>query len=254
MTYSSDMKLQWAHSKAAEYDAEVDTWTEAGGYRVVFEPQADGVEHVIRLQVKPLPTTLSLILGDILQNLRAGLNHLVYEIAERRNPNLPTDIAERIEFPIFGDRSMTPGEARAKIGALPPDAQTVVESVQPHLKGDRYGDDPLWHLHELARIDRHRLRHKADTVPGPQILMGGNNLRIYEIMLYNVAEASHGTEIGRCRIKPNNPDLPMQMDVTLEPVIIFEGGPLSGQNVAGCIERIFRHIDTDIVPPLLPFR
>jgi hypothetical protein len=51
------------------------------------------------------------------------------------------------------------GSGLSKIQGIDPTAQTIIESLQPYHRGASYRDDPLWRLHELARIDKHRLLH-----------------------------------------------------------------------------------------------
>ncbi len=92
------------------------------------------------------PATLALILGDFVQNLRAALDHAVFDIsASPQNKNS--------EFPIFRSPKEFEGQRKRKIGLLSDPVQAFIEEQQPSLP-----DPPnlLWRLHDLATTDRHR--------------------------------------------------------------------------------------------------
>jgi hypothetical protein len=104
-----------------------------------------------------LPAKWPALVGDCLQNLRASLNHLTWELDTRK----PADRDESVEFPIF----WKPPKANAwakRTGSLPTAVETAIKGFQPYCRGQANPTgDPLWWLHELARIDRHRYLHFA---------------------------------------------------------------------------------------------
>ena len=104
----------------------------------VDEEQADGV---------------SAIAGDIVHNLRSALDHLVWEFSD-------PDQRPRSEFPVYlqsGNGSDGfEGGGQPKIRTLPLALQSQVEELQPYHSGGSAKSHPLWLIHDLDRIDKHR--------------------------------------------------------------------------------------------------
>ncbi len=250
---SHDLKLAWADHQSKVFEDQRTAWHAAGGYGVEFEPQPNSPEHVIRLKAEDTPDVFSLVIGDALHAMRSGLDHLAFALSEAFTSPLTTEIAERIEFPIFGDRAMTIGERSRKLGAMDPAAATIIEGLQPHQRGNNYADDPLWVLYDLARIDRHRLLHV--TVAQLQgVGVGGDNLHIESMTIGGWGpNAEDGAELGRCSVRPIDPGRPMHMNVAPEPTIIFKEGPRIGRSVLPELRAIRDHISGSVLPPLEPF-
>ncbi len=253
LLHSFQWKFRWGQIQLQAFEANVTAWRASGGYGVVFEPQPDSPEHIIRLKAGEPPPELSLIIGDALQNLRSGLDHLAHALAAQHTDPLPPDVGARSEFPIFGDRAMTANERERKIGAMHPDAAAIIDGLQPHARGDRYEDDPLWQLHELARIDRHRLSHLTFAQYGG-VGVGGDNLYIEHMTITGGGpDLEDGAELGRCSVRPINPGKPMHMNLQSIPEIAFKDGPLAGATVSAAFMGVLRHINDRVVPPLVPF-
>jgi hypothetical protein len=113
------------------------------------EPEHDRVTY--RVELKQPHVYIYLIFGDFLQCLRTALDQAVWSLIHHWTG---TD-SEGSEFPIFGARPSDQGSFERKTKGLPSDAIAYIESIQPynHLS---VGDYPLWQLHELNRIDKHR--------------------------------------------------------------------------------------------------
>jgi hypothetical protein len=125
---------------------------------------------------EPLPHEFSLILGDAAHALRASLDHLALElaIAHHRPRALPPAIEKASEFPVFPAKvgnelgrnafrrvekktgKPARGSGLYKLQGLHPDAIEAIERIQPYHRGTAYTEDPLWLIHELDRIDKHR--------------------------------------------------------------------------------------------------
>lgn len=117
----------------------------------------NGEMHLRLGRFSELPTRAwSVVVGDCVQNFRAALDHMAWQLSsvqERRSH--PT----RIEFPIFNDQARYQQDASRKIAGIPAAAANVIESVQPYHRGAAFVEHPLWKLHELATIDKHRRLH-----------------------------------------------------------------------------------------------
>lgn len=160
-TYGHNLKLDRAAYHLQSLDTQIRRWSESGPHRYTYELDSQSGKKHVRVHFDPLPDEFRLILGDCLHNLRAALDALVYELALWYLDiyPLPEGRASGLEFPVFGDRVMTTREHRRKIGCIHPDAQAVIKRLQPYNRGDEFARDPLWVLHRLANVDKHRAPH-----------------------------------------------------------------------------------------------
>lgn len=122
------------------------------------------------------PPLIGVLAGEILYHLRSCLDHFACELTEAYNH----PVNDSIEFPIFldGDKfrnpqtgQLTPGLIK-RIGGIDPAKQAIIEGQQPFKC--LYGapeDDPLWHLYELARIDRHQTLHFVSAYTSESIII-----------------------------------------------------------------------------------
>ncbi|MGO9124559.1 MAG: hypothetical protein ACLP6G_06680 [Terriglobales bacterium] len=98
--------------------------------------------------VPSISPDVRLLLGDTAHNLRTALDHLACELARS------VGIADpMVYFPIFESRTTYEAVSSRKTHGMPPEAKNLIDRIGP------YGghDDLLWGLHELDRIDKHRL-------------------------------------------------------------------------------------------------
>ena len=156
------LKLDWASHHLACLDAKVREWTERKPHHYVTNIDRKSDKKLVRIRLlNPPPAEFRLIIGDCLHNLRSALDSLVYELALAHNgiDPLPEDRAKGLEFPIFGNRMMDAQECRKKIGCIHPDAQAAIKGLQPYNKGNEFASDPLWKLHRLSNVDKHRVPH-----------------------------------------------------------------------------------------------
>jgi hypothetical protein len=116
------------------------------------------------------PQSISVSLGDALQDLKSALDHAVYELARIREAT-PIQL-EDSEFLIAEDPAWYRGNRKRRLGAIGPDALEYVDSLQPHLGLD--AEHPhravLRTIRQLARIDRHRYIHVARLAIGEPII------------------------------------------------------------------------------------
>jgi len=112
----------------------------------------DGSTTYRRRSLPEPPVEFSLVAGDCLQNARSALEHAVYALSQQVEPTF-----ERTAFPVC----LTPKEfadQRRALRFLPGGHQTFIEAIQPFkMNPGNPKMSPLWRLHDLARIDRHRI-------------------------------------------------------------------------------------------------
>jgi hypothetical protein len=137
--------------------------------------QADGWIPVYWRQPNDPPIELALICGDVMNNLRAALDHLVYAVASADSGRSQNGTA----FPIY--RSNTEYRKPRRDGKSPRDRRlkgvsephrSIIDAAQPYNERDP-DTHPLVSLAWFTNTDKHRLVHPAFTSN-----MGPNDIEI----------------------------------------------------------------------------
>lgn len=129
---------------------------------------------MFRVKISGYPTDrMSILLGDFIANLRFSLDHLIWFLSTENHPRLQH--WDETEFPIFIERN---GEAvRKRIKWLKPPQRKIVRDLQPYTGGEARHEHPLWLIHELANLDKHKkiaiilpdLTFRAGTADEPDL-------------------------------------------------------------------------------------
>ena len=194
-TPSFRSKLDWASEHIERLETVQETWLRTHAYTTVADREPKTGRVVFKAKItKPPPAELSLILGDAAHALRSTLDHLALElaVAYQRPTQITPAVEKASEFPIFPDKvgnklgrdafhvveqktgKPARGSGLHKLQGVDPDAIKAIEGIQPYHRGATYIEDPLWVIHELDRVDKHRrLNLTAYAMPSTQIV-GGN--------------------------------------------------------------------------------
>lgn len=210
------LKFDWATEHLELLDEEVRRWREVDGYSIAIEFDPNTREHVARLRIlKPIPDRWALLIGDIAHNFRSSLDQLAYSLMFAYTPTPTNSEINDSEFPIFGKRPPTANELRKKIGAIDPQAQAVIEGLQPHHGGPDYSSHPLWVLHDINNIDKHRLLHVTATMP-TMLGVGASMMGRFQLMNFS-HEIGDGAELLRFHPNPAEVEvnLGIHLDITL---------------------------------------
>ncbi len=151
---SSLWKLDRARKHAADLASEAETFMAASPCQV--ESVGNGPDGAGRLRVAhviPLPSVMSMIAGDAAHNIRSALDHFAWAAADPSVRNRQTC------FPIGNgatahDRDKWRSQVERQLRGATPQLISAVEAMEPW-QGGR--DQHLWMIHELDRIDKHRL-------------------------------------------------------------------------------------------------
>lgn len=119
---------------------------------------------IYELDIDPgIEQNWSLIVGDILSNLRASLDHIAWALATKNASNQGSELcdkkARRVYFPLRMKKDCSPhlgGLKKADLELLLPEAHKTVESFQPYNVTDRPQLALLKVLHYLVNEDKHR--------------------------------------------------------------------------------------------------
>jgi hypothetical protein len=153
------LKVERADKHIRDLCVALEAFYATNPYGIARKINPDTGEHVYYVtRVDEVPSSISIIAGDALQNLRSALDHLVYQlVAEGIAPKTP---GSHIGLPVADSptKYMSP-KFRRKIQGAGPNAIKRIDALKPY----RGGNDTLWHLHKLNNVDKHRLLLAAIT-------------------------------------------------------------------------------------------
>ena len=119
---------------------------------------------VVVTELVPTPIEISVILGDVLTNLRAALDHIAWQLACRDLGSEPTGKgATAIAFPIAADQEDFAKCRETKL--LSDSSKKFLERHQPYAAGRR----DLSIVREFSNVDKHRYVHSALAVLKPEL-------------------------------------------------------------------------------------
>jgi hypothetical protein len=96
------------------------------------------------------------VIGDIAQNLRSALDHVVWQLV-LANGGTPKPGGGGTQFPILAEETRHGSLAvRTVAGGVSPAALKIIEAAQPYsTAADRYGSAPAI-VHHISNTDKHR--------------------------------------------------------------------------------------------------
>src|SRR5271166_2457912 len=146
-------KLNRAEHNIVNLKKEADSFLDSGDYRAIPDDNENAFRRALEYHsTRSVPARFSVLAGEIVYHLRSALDHLVWQlvIANRATPG------HSHEFPIFKAKPLKKDHFEKKIRGVSPRTAAIIESLQPYRAGTAADNDPLWILHDLCRIDKHR--------------------------------------------------------------------------------------------------
>jgi hypothetical protein len=146
-------KLKRAHKHIVDLNGEIKAFSNSSTHGIRRKPDAHG--YILVHNVGRVPPLISVLIGEVVYQLRSALDHLVWQLVIA-NEQTPSD---KNEFPIFWKVPTSADNKAAfnrKIKGISSDALALVEALQPYHR-PAPKEDPLWVIHELNNIDKHRL-------------------------------------------------------------------------------------------------
>ena len=149
-------KVERAKRHLGDLEADRRAYLEADPYRAIRERDPETDKMVVRLRIDPpIPTKLSLILGDVAHNLRTALDYLACHLVETNRGT----VTDRTAFPVWrkNDSPTTAelgGLVKDKLAGASPTAIAAVIGLEPHEGGAGH---QLWTVNEIDRLDKHQL-------------------------------------------------------------------------------------------------
>jgi hypothetical protein len=176
-------KVERAGEHVADLKSEIGRFFATEPYARAIKDDPQTGERVCYLSVcKDVPLRVSIIAGDAIHNIRSALDYLAYQLV-RVGSGSPGPFAS-VYFPISESALELEDAIQRKLKGARPEAKDAIRAVKPY-KG---GNWPLWHLHRLNIIDKHRLLVAAGNTGFRN--MGPQDLE----MMRKIWTGSHGSE------------------------------------------------------------
>jgi len=185
--------------------------------------------------------TSPLSLGDLVYNLRSGLDQLAWQLCLSGGGDPGRDTM----FPIY-ERDDGKSEALflKRVKHMPPEAVLIIRELQPYNRGADYRKHALWQLNELGNVDKHRLPAGRSTDTSFYI----------EPLGYTKTDFHDGMELswplsanGKVKLEGKTPTLTF-------------GDPIENPSSRDQLEltrydvaEIYRYVREDVAPRFTPF-
>ncbi len=235
----SRLKVERAKEHFRYLQAQIVTFLAQNPYGIVIDQDKKTGEAIwyARVSQEP-PGQWAAIVGDIVHNLRAALDHIVFQlIGDPQN--------EYSEFPSSWKAEHYESSGRGKIKGVPVAAETIIQTVQPYQRGDAYHAHPLYLLNELARRDRHRLLNIVGAAARiQQFTIGKGDIHIDRLEIGGpqfVCPLKDGAQIIRLKMTAE-PPVDVESQFAFE-IAFEEIGPAKGQTVVPLLQQLISFVD-----------
>ena len=230
-------RIDRAHSHGRDMSNLWSAFLEDDPYSPHVEVEDDGTGRLWIVPQRSLPKAFSLMLGEVLYQLRAALDASVYSAAILDSGQAPPPDAEKLEFPICSSQRKFK-DAAWKIRPLAQQRRAIIESVQPYnaaqaRPNERAVNDYLGLLNDLARRDRHRRLHViASRTSQAAPLFRPSDVRIVHLHVKpdGFIDPEHDTQIAEFTIDDWTPGKKIQanpnlmIDIALDETVPAPGG------------------------------
>jgi len=151
-------------------------------YPVRMDRDDDGLTYRFYIgKLQPIHPDFPLILGDGFHNLRSALDHLVFQLYERRfRGRVPDDVAKNSAFPIRyrkrldSKKNELPTKEWIDIGRLSKKQRTTIQWMQPYLRWDPKARGRRPRIQQIRHtldevgwfdnVDKHRTLHVVQSM------------------------------------------------------------------------------------------
>lgn len=253
------LKLWRANEHVQELEAVIEAWLKLKPYRVWKEYEAETDQWVIYAEPRgQVPLQLPAIVGDILQNLRASLDHIAFALSERGYGRpLPEKLARNCHFPISDSPQKFAATRRSNILHVAAEPLAIIEAVQPYRSTHGIDGAELMVLKKLSEFDKHRAL--------PVVIRNARITHPFDVALRKVtgeATTVHYTFVGALEGKtpmwyyPNIRGLEVNVEDGFAPEICFgdEAPPRAvGQEISTVLSHLWMFVGSEIVTPLNPY-
>jgi hypothetical protein len=211
-------------------------------------------------KVAPIPVHLSILIGDCVFNLRSGLDHLALALADKFTPNMSNERIRDSEFPIFDNPRTYAKQWPKKIGCVAPAARAVIELLQPYHRGKDYFEHPLWQVHTLNILDKHRRLTVCASAPRTDFTWQVKKVNVADLayvipadLKLDLRKAELDAIFMRWAGRPivSNQDMRMDLVPPFEPAL--DERHLAGKMVVPLLKALCDFVGDSVMAPLSKF-
>jgi hypothetical protein len=258
-------RLQWADRRLDELKDAVE-----GGYgiydsdtaRYSIDCDMQTRDHVYRAVIERQPALdISFLLSDVVHNLRASLDNLLWAIVAARG-NVPP---ENLQFPMcYREDEFWGKRWLGRLQSVPDAVFYAIEDLQPYKPRYSPGTgsflppqprhSPLAFLNVLSNRDKHRAPHLAwIALYRGTLLIKQPDEGKAETVRVNTNRLQDGDEFLRIRFAPPNTKPDVQPGIGFDVAFDERSGMMSGDPVLPTIIDIRHFVHNVTFPILLPF-
>jgi hypothetical protein len=173
-------KLDRGRKHADDLSREIRDFFAASPFQL--EPAASDLAGVTRVTVRQLdtiPASIALTAGDAAHNIRSALDHFAWAAVS------PSAQGNQTGFPVGSPAARDPANWRRhverRLNGASPELISAVAAMEPWESGE---DESLWAVHELDRLDKHRLVLSAAVTLG-KIELHGDSYELTTVKKYS---------------------------------------------------------------------
>lgn len=128
-------------------NTDIRAFLDKSSYEIVSKLDTNRDEQIWSFRLKEtIPAEISIVIGEILHNLRSSLDQMACAIALKLSGS-----SKDTYFPFGADADIFKKQLATKGKKLGRDACNMIQVLKPY-KG---GNDLLWYIHDLNRTDKH---------------------------------------------------------------------------------------------------
>jgi hypothetical protein len=149
--YSAKRRIERAEEHLDDLESQIDSFFAENPYTQGVDPDADGIHETYKIRLtKRFPYRWRLLVTEIIEHLRASLDHATWQTAYLKtgDPNI-----EQAAFPFAKTAADLDHSMRRRSKNIPTEIQTLLRTFQPY-KG---GDGDLHALNDLCNMSKHAL-------------------------------------------------------------------------------------------------
>jgi hypothetical protein len=163
------------------------------------------------------------MVGECVHALRSALDHTAFELVRINRPG-----SDYSEFPICKDRDRWRDDRPKKLPDVPARALADVQRLQPYKRGANARYHPLWIIHALDIIDKHRRLNLVSPLVRAVTLRTRDCEVIADEQL--AGPFVDGTPIARYKLRATGPNVNVQavfaFDITFGDGELLQGEPV----------------------------
>jgi hypothetical protein len=148
------MKARRADFHLQSAEKQLRDWVKSNPYTIAEQDNLDRTEHFFIITPSLAANEeIALTVGDFINNLRASLDQLAWNLVNSFPNTIPTEkTANKVAFPICRTEDVYL-EKRALFHI---DIHSALDSLQPKDRTNAIYTEPLWQLDKLWNLDKHR--------------------------------------------------------------------------------------------------